>query len=129
MKFNKDTMTSLGLLWLRVLAGAGILHHGYQKLFLGQIDLFAQGLAKDHVPLPLIAAWAAALSEFLGGFLIVAGLKTRVGAFFVFVTMSVAIFVHHAHDPLQVKELAYAYWTASGALILAGSGRFGLDKG
>ena len=29
-------------------------------------------------------------------------------------------------DPLSVKELALAYWTMSGALILLGGGRFTL---
>ena len=46
----------------------------------------------------------------------------------VFAVMTVAAFVRHAGDALAVKELALAYWTVSGALILLGAGRFSLDR-
>ena len=116
-----------GVLWLRVLMGAGIAHHGFGKVFGGHMGQFASGVAKMGLPLPEVFAWAAALSEFLGGLLIVAGFQTRVAACFVFATMSVAAFLHHAADPLSVKELALAYWAMAGALILIGGGPYSLD--
>src|SRR5689334_4717005 len=104
--------------------GLGSAHHGYQKLFGGHIQQFAAGVAKMGFPYPLFFAWAAALSEFVGGILVLLGLQTRAAAFFIFVTMSVAVFRHHAQDPLQIKELALAYWTVAGSLVLAGGGKF-----
>lgn len=124
----KDAFQNFGLLWLRVLMGAGMAYHGYGKLFQGDISQMAAGVGKMGFPQPEIFAWAAALSEFLGGILVAMGLFTRTAALFIFVTMTVAAFVAHAKDPLQVKELALAYWTISGALVLMGGGGISLDS-
>ncbi len=128
MSDAKPAWTDLGLLWLRVLMGVGIAYHGYGKVFGGHVSGLAQGVAAMGFPMPELFAWAAALSEFLGGICVALGLGTRVAAFFVFSTMSVAAFIHHRADPLSVKELALAYWTMSGALILLGGGRFSLGR-
>ncbi len=125
---KKSMLLDLGLLWLRVLAGAGIAYHGYGKIFGGMIPKFAEGVAALGFPMPLFFAWAAALSEFLGGICILSGLGTRYGAFFVFATMSVAAFLQHRADPLQVKELALAYWTVAGTLMLTGAGKFSVGR-
>lgn len=107
--------------------GIGIAHHGYGKVFGGHLEQFTQGVAKLGFPFPEVFAWAAALSEFAGGVLIALGLGTRVAAGFVFMTMSVAAFMQHAADPLSVKELALAYWTIAGTLILTGAGPLSVD--
>ena len=125
-KFN-EFLTDVGLLWLRVLTGVGIAHHGYGKVFGGHMDGFAEGIAAMGFPMPELFAWAAALSEFAGGICIALGLFTRPAAFFVFTTMAVAAFIKHSADPLKVKELALAYWTISGALVFLGAGMFSLD--
>jgi putative oxidoreductase len=78
-------------------------------------------------PAPKLFAWAASLSEFLGGICIALGLFTRPAALFVFTTMAVAIFIKHGQDPFKRKELAMAYWTISGALMGLGAGKFSLD--
>lgn len=118
---------AVGVLWLRLLMGIGIAHHGYGKVFGGHLEQFTQGVAKLGFPFPEVFAWAAALSEFAGGVLIALGLGTRVAAGFVFMTMSVAAFMQHAADPLSVKELALAYWTIAGTLILTGAGPLSVD--
>jgi putative oxidoreductase len=118
----------LGLLWLRVLMGAGIASHGYGKVFGGHIDQFAQGVAKLGFPMPDAFAWAAALSEVLGGLCVALGLGTRYAAGAVFITMSVAAFRQHAADPFKTKELALAYWTMAGALVLLGGGAYALEN-
>jgi putative oxidoreductase len=123
----KQNLQSIGLLWLRVLMGAGIATHGYGKIFGGRMDKFAEGIAEMGLPLPEVAAWAAALSEFAGGIFVAIGLGTRIAAFFIFATMSVAAFIRHAPDPFNVKELALAYWTMAGALIVTGAGPLSLD--
>lgn len=117
----------LGLLWLRVLMGAGIAYHGYGKVFGGQVDMLAQGVAAMGFPMPGVFAWAAALSEFAGGLLVAVGFQTRLAALAVFLTMSVAAFRAHAADPFATKELALAYWTMAGALMLTGGGAYTLE--
>lgn len=127
MKKLKAYSADLALLWLRVLMGLGIAYHGYAKVFGGQIDKFAEGVGSMGFPLPKVFAWAASLSEFLGGICITLGLFTRPAALFVFITMGVAAFIKHGEDPLKKKELALAYWTMAGALIGLGAGKFSLD--
>ncbi|OGX24171.1 MAG: hypothetical protein A2787_03550 [Omnitrophica WOR_2 bacterium RIFCSPHIGHO2_01_FULL_48_9] len=127
MKDSSGTLLHLGLLWLRILMGAGIAYHGYGKVFGGHITMLTEGVTKMGLPFPEIMAWAAALSEFLGGICIALGLFTRPAAFFIFITMSVAAFVVHKADPLNIKELALAYWTMAGLLILTGGGKFSIE--
>jgi len=127
MKNLRDDFRNLGLLWLRILMGSGIAFHGYGKILGGSMDGFAQLVDQMGFPYPVLFAWGAASSEFLGGICIAAGLFTRVAAFFIFVTMSVAAFIKHGMDPFKVKELALAYWTMAGTLFLTGAGKFSLD--
>jgi putative oxidoreductase len=108
--------------------GLGIAYHGYGKVFGGYMPQVIEGVGKLGFPAPVLFAWLASLSEFAGGLLIVFGLFTRVAAFFVWFTMSVAAFRAHASDPFQVKELALAFWTMAGTLMLTGAGRYSLDK-
>ncbi|MFP4473651.1 MAG: DoxX family protein [Candidatus Omnitrophota bacterium] len=124
----KNRLYNFGLLWLRTLAGAGMAYHGYGKIFGGGMSGFIQGVAGLGFPLPEFFAWAAALSEFAGGLLLIIGFMTRPAAFFVFVTMAVAAFVRHAADPFSVKELALCYWTMAGTLIFTGGGAWSLDE-
>ena len=124
----KQNLNDIGLLWLRVLMGLGMVYHGYGKVFGGNIDGFAQGVAAMGFPFPLFFAWAAALSEFLGGIFIMLGLFTRIASFLVFVTMFVAAFIKHGPDPFRAKELALAYWVIAGALIFTGAGKYSLDS-
>lgn len=124
----KDKLRDMGLLWLRMIAGAGIAYHGYGKVFGEWMPKFIEGVGEMGFPMPMVFAWAAALSEFVGGILLAAGLGTRFAAAAIFGTMAVAAFVAHAADPLQKKELALAYWTIAGALMMTGGGRFSLDS-
>lgn len=123
----RERLTNIGLLWLRVLTGLGIASHGYQKLFGGIMPQFMEGVAKLGLPAAGFFAHAAGASEFFGGLLIALGLFTRVGAVFVFFTMSVAAFHAHAGTPFSERELPLAYWTVSSALVLLGAGRCSLD--
>ncbi len=125
-KFN-EFLVDVGLLWLRVLAGAGMAYHGYGKVFGGHIGGFTEGIAAMGFPMPEFFAWVAALSEFAGGICLILGLFTRPAATFIFFTMAVAAFIKHGPDPLQAKELALAYWTVSGALMFLGAGMFSFD--
>jgi putative oxidoreductase len=117
-----------GLLWLRLLAGIGIATHGYSKIFGERMAGFTEGVAEMGFPAPVLFAWAAALSELVGGILIALGLGTRWAALLVFITMSVALFIRQAGAPFERRELAFLYFAISGAVCLIGAGRFALDK-
>ena len=125
----KEQGHSFGLLWLRVLTGLGMIYHGQGKLFEpGRMEGFAKGVADMGFPIPEVFAWAAALSEFGGGILLVLGLATRPAALMVFITMAVAAFIRHGDDPFSKKELALAYWVISGAVLCLGAGAWSVDS-
>lgn len=112
---------------LRVFAGLSMsLAHGLGKLPPG--EQFVGFVGKLGFPAPSLFAWAAALSEFLGGILLAIGLFTRPAAFFVLFTMGVAAFKVHAADPYLKKELAFLYGVIALAFTLVGAGRLSIDS-
>jgi len=89
--------------------------------------MMVEGLSGMGLPLPGAMAWAATLSELLGGILIALGLFTRPAALFLAVTMAVAAFVAHGADPFAKKEMALLYMFASIIFLSVGGGRFSVD--
>lgn len=117
---------STGALVLRLVIGLSMaLAHGLGKM--PPSDKLIEGVTGMGFPLPVVFAWAAALSEFAGGLLIAIGLLTRPAAAMLAITMGVAALVAHAADPFQKKELALLYMAASLALVFIGSGRYAVD--
>jgi putative oxidoreductase len=117
---------SLGLLFVRL--GFGItlaFAHGLGKV--PPSDQLIAGVEKLGFPVPFLFAWAAALSELVGGILLAAGLFVRPAAFFVAFTMGVAAFRVHAADAFNVKEMALLYFTVAVALLAAGGGNYSID--
>ena len=88
---------------------------------------FIDGTAEMGFPLPVVFAWAAALSEFLGGILVALGLATRPAALFAAITMAVATFVRHGGDPFGEMEKSFLFFVAFVTLLIAGGGRYALD--
>jgi len=132
MDITRERALAVGLLWMRVLMGLGIAYHGFGKVFgvrdgAPAIEGFTKGVEAMGFPFPGLFAWAAALSEFLGGILIILGLGTRGAGFLLLVTMLVAAFVRHGTDPFRVRELALAYGTVAAALAFMGAGSLSLD--
>lgn len=121
---NKD----LALLLLRLVAGAGIAYHGYGILFIGRLSGFIDAVAQMGFPVPLFFGWTAALSQFLGGILVALGLRTRIAAALICITMICAFFIAHKADPFHQKELAMMYMVVAGSLVLSGAGKYSLDR-
>ncbi len=117
----------LGLLLFRLFMGLAIAFaHGLGKL--PPSEQLISGVESMGFPLPVLFAWAAALSEFLGGVLIASGFFTRYAALFLGFTMGVAAFVQHAADAFKSKELALFYMAGCILLLFTGAGRFSLDR-
>lgn len=115
---------------VRIAMGLSLaLAHGWGKI-MGPSGIIGQAESLGF-PLPELAGWAAALSEFAGGLLLAVGLLTRPAAFFILCTMSVAIYSHVMvrEDPFAGGwELAFIYWMLALQFLVFGSGRFGVDK-
>lgn len=116
-----------GITLLRIFAGVSMAFaHGFGKVPPG--EGLITGTANLGFPMPVVFAWAAGLSEFLGGIFLALGLFTRFSAFFIFFTMAVAIFGVHAADPYQKKELAFLYLFVAAAFMIKGSGDWSIDS-
>jgi putative oxidoreductase len=100
--------------------------HGYGKVVEGKVGGLVNVATELGFPAPTFFAWAAALSEFVGGILVAVGLLTRPAAGFVAMTMVVALYRHRV-DPLMKMELALLYLAVMILALALGGGRFSLD--
>jgi len=127
----RSMLADLGISVMRIAVGLMMAFgHGLAKV--PPAAGFVEAVGSLGFPAPAAFAWAAGLSELVGGLLIAAGLFTRPASLFLAVTMGVAAFLRHGADPLfsregPSKELALLYFVAAVAFLLAGSGRLGLD--
>ena len=122
----KSRTLNIAMTILRVFAGLGMsFGHGMGKIPVS--DRFIEGVANLGRPFPSFFAWAAAISEFLGGILLALGLLTRPSALFLSITMFVAAFLRHADDPFSGKEKALLYMFVFILFLLTGSGEYGTD--
>lgn len=122
-----DRLQPLALLVMRLVLGAVMVGHGYQKVF-GGLQHNAQFVAS--LGLPAWSGYVSSFAEFFGGLLVLVGLFTRVAAFALCIDMVVAIWKYHWHNgfmgnggyqfPLAVAALAFA-------LILFGGGPIAFD--
>ena len=147
-------MKDLGLLMIRVAAGASLVAHGYPKLFGGKgktppafmtallganfpkaveesgPQVFAGHLEKMGVPFPEMSAYVSGAAEFGGGLALLTGVFTRWAALAVAINMAVAISKVHWKNGLS-GEGGYSYpaqlFAESVALIFAGPGALSID--
>ncbi|HKR14194.1 MAG TPA: DoxX family protein [Pyrinomonadaceae bacterium] len=121
---------------IRLGLGAVMIAHGAQKVLGSFGGSGFNAFIANNAPFGFMRpAWlwmgAAALSELVGGILIVIGFLTRAGAFFIACTMATALSVHWAGGffasnrgyeyPLSLLAMALA-------LVIAGGGQASVDK-
>jgi putative oxidoreductase len=117
-----------GLLFLRIGLGVSFLIHGFPKLLGGPEKWTALGGAMGLLGLdfaPLFWGLMAALSETLGGLLLMLGIFFRPACLFLALTMAVALNMHISKgDPFPVYSHALEDGIVFLALILIGPGKF-----
>ena len=131
-----DTNAGIALLLVRLPLGLDMFVHGYQKVtHVPSTMRYFDGLGVPH-----LFAWLAIIAEFCGGLGLMIGLLSRIAAFGVACTMTVAIFLRHLpygylmnwHGALPFGTEGYEYHTlAIGmalAVMLAGAGAWSLDR-
>lgn len=117
-------------LLLRLITGLAFMFHGIGKIQ----NPF--GWMGPEAPVPGIFQALAALSEFGGGLALILGLLTRLASLGLVFTMLVAAATHAIMrgDPFVSKgggasyELAAVYFFISLLFLIAGPGRFSLDR-
>lgn len=111
---------------LRMFAGLSMaLGHGLGKI--PPSEGFVTMLEGQGLPLAIVFAWAAALSEFVGGLFLAFGIATRPAAFFLTLTMLYAGLIRHAEDPFSSKEKALLYAAIALFYTLRGAGQYSVD--
>ena len=117
----------IGLLVTRLVFGLTMAFgHGLGKV--SDLGKFTEGVASRGMFLPEVMGPLAALSEFAGGILVAIGLLTRASALTLVTTMLVAAFYIHADDPFGKKEMAILYAAFFLGVLIAGPGRYSLDR-
>lgn len=121
---------------LRLALGAVFIAHGAQKVLgvWGGTGLAA--FVDGQAPLGLRPAWlwlgAAAISELLGGALVLLGLVTRVGALMIAAVMLVAMLGVHWRGGFFLQNSGIEYTVAllgmALALLISGGGRASFDE-
>lgn len=122
-----DRLQPLALLVMRLVLGAVMVAHGYQKVF-GGLQHHAQFVAS--LGLPAWTGYLSAFAEFFGAILVILGLFTRAAAFAICVDLSVAIAKVHFHNGL-IGEHGFEFPLALAALafglIFLGAGPIAFD--
>ncbi len=127
---NLSARVSAGLLLLRLVIGLAFIFHGYGKIQ----NPF--GWMGPDAKVPGFFQMLAAVSEFGGGIAWMLGFVTPLASFGLACTMAVAVFFHAVvrGDPFASRpdggayEPAAVYFCVAVLFLLAGPGRFSLDR-
>jgi putative oxidoreductase len=123
------TVSSTGLLVLRLVVGVTFLAHGLDKL--GDLAGTEAFFASLDIPAPGLMAPFVALTETVGGLLLIAGLATPLAGAALAGDMLVALLTAHIDEGFFAAdggiELALLLGGASLTLVLTGAGRFSAD--
>lgn len=131
------TSSSWAMLPLRLALGVIFIAHGAQKVLGSFGGPGFRAFIENPAPYPFMKpAWlwmgAAALSELVGGVLILLGLLTRVGAFLIACIMVTGMLGVHWKDGFFISNQGIEYTVAllgmSLALLIAGGGQASVDR-
>ena len=123
---KNNSLSDLGLLVVRLLAGGMMLTHGLPKFD----RLLVDGPVKFADPFglgPEISLGMVIFAEVGCSLLVMLGFKTRWATLPLLFTMGMAAFYAHGSDPFSDKELSLLFFTVFLSVLISGSGRFSLD--
>lgn len=124
--FNNESMHFM-LLIMRVAIGAFMLVHGYQKLQW----ILAGGELQFADPIGLgvpASLYLTVFAEFFCSILIILGLATRLATIPLIILMLVAVFIVHAPDGFDKKELGLHFLVVYLFLLVTGPGKYSIDR-
>jgi putative oxidoreductase len=127
-------LSDLAPLVLRVVLGALMIAHAYQKLMIGPA-VFGRVLAQLGVPAATVVCYVVTYTELVGGALLVVGLLSRLAALALTLDLVVAIALVKVNVGLVAghgmgagAELDLAYIAGFLAILFGGPGRFSVDR-
>lgn len=136
MSKTLDNLQPWGAFFMRLILGAAMLYHGYSKVvpaggFHGGNTFAAMERHSRLVAslgLPYWMGIVSALTEFVGGALILMGLFTRFVALMISINMLVAVVLVTRHHGYGGSEYALALLGIALMLAFYGSGVYALDR-
>jgi putative oxidoreductase len=126
-----------GIFLLRVVLGLAMLIHGYPKVIPtgGPFHIHSLSAALGHsahaatlLGLPPWFGTLSALTEFLGGLLLILGLLTRFAAFLVTADLLTFLILADIHHGYAASEYPLALAAIAFLLLLTGPGKASLDR-
>lgn len=121
----KNNFNDFALLVLRVGFSGMILTHGIPK-----IDMLLNNPSGFPDPIGIGAIGSlilVILGEVVAPLFVLIGLKTRIAAIPVILTMATATFIVHANDDFSIKEKAILFMIAFIVIAIAGAGKYSVD--
>ncbi len=112
---------------LRLGVGFNFMWFGSKKISRGP-DSFADTLADLGVASPMLFTWLVIIAELIGGALLVVGLLTRLATLPLIATMIGSIVLVKAAMGMPDVGIDIALLAGLVALLLAGPGRFAIDR-
>ncbi|MFV0482655.1 MAG: DoxX family protein [Bacteroidales bacterium] len=125
-------MNNIGLLLLRVSAGAMMLLHGIAKLIHGVG--FIEGMLVS-MGLPAFLAWGVYVGEVIAPLMLIVGYRTKIGGAVMAFNCLVAMLMVHSSNLFALgehgglaNELLFLYFFASLALLFTGGGKYAVSN-
>jgi putative oxidoreductase len=109
---------------IRIGAGAVIMYHGYQKLFLGFAPVVAQNFSSKGLPSSEVLAYGLGIVQLLGGAALIVGLFTRPIALLFAIEMIFSIILRYPQS-IEFPLLMLLIYVA---IFFRGAGRGSLDR-
>jgi len=136
MSKTLNNLQPWGALLMRLLLGAAMIYHGYDKVipaggFHGGNTFSALERHSHYVASLGFPYWLgiiSALTEFVGGILLIVGLLTRFAAFMVAINMLVALIMVNRHRGYSGSEYSLALFAIALMLFFYGAGAYALDR-
>jgi len=123
---TKEAVSNITLLIIRLGSSALMLTHGWpkaMKLIGGGEIKFADPLGIGVMPSLILTVFAEVLCAVLVGI----GLKTRLAALPLVITMITAGLIVHGADPIADKETAFLYLMIYLVILVKGAGKYSVD--
>jgi putative oxidoreductase len=136
MSKSLNNLQPWGAFLLRLVLGAAMIYHGYHKVIpAGGLHGGNAFAAIEHhsryvvsLGLPYWLGMVSALTEFVGGILILLGLFTRFAAFLIAMNMLVAVVMVNRHHGYGGSEYSLALLAIALMLFFYGAGVCALDR-
>jgi putative oxidoreductase len=136
MSKSLNNLQPWGAFFLRLVLGAAMVYHGYSKVIpaggfhggnaFSAIERHSRFVAS--LGLPYWMGIVSALTEFLGGLLILSGLFTRFAALLVAINMLLAVLMVNRHHGYAGSEYSLALLAIALMLAFYGAGVYALDR-